>query len=149
MPDTEEILEQPVSMFMTTGELVTAKTTDALDSILQTFDEARINHVPVLDGERLVGIISLADALKLGVAAQQGGAAKVATAADVMTQNLETIRPTTPLRHAAQLFASGDFHSLLVTDTEGELLGIVTSSDVIRALTEAPRADESEVTPKD
>jgi CBS domain-containing protein len=51
-----------------------------------------------------------------------------------MTRNIETVRPTALVRHAAQLFISGGFHSLLVTASDGELVGIVTSSDIIRAL---------------
>jgi CBS domain-containing protein len=44
------------------------------------------------------------------------------------------VPPTAQVRHAAQLFISGGFHSLLVTASDGELVGIVTSSDIIRAL---------------
>lgn len=129
-------LERPVSMVMTTGELVTAEGSDDLGPVLDIFRRGEINHLPVLSGgSRLVGVVSSADVLKLSrpPAETRPGWTGVKVA-DVMTTNIETIRPTVQLREVAQRFASGSFHSLLVTASDGELLGIVTSSDVIRAL---------------
>jgi CBS domain-containing protein len=135
-----EILDQPVSMVMTTGELVTADPEDELSSVWATFRAGQVGHVPVLsDGTTLVGIVSLADLLKryLGEHLNEDSEKRESAALrvkHVMTKNIETIRPTSSVRHAAQLFSSGGFHSLLVTATDGELLGIVTSTDIIRAL---------------
>jgi CBS domain-containing protein len=147
-------LDQPVSMIMTTGDLITADVSDEVSVAIEIFRQGRISHIPVLsEGSKLVGVVSPADILKM--AAQLGtasatapqdpagtprapGAAKrgrVGTRiADVMTRNIETVRPTVHLRQAALLFISGGFHSLLVTASDGELLGIVTTSDILRAL---------------
>jgi len=129
-------LDQPVSMVMTTGDLVTAESTQDLASVLEVFRRGEINHVPVLSGgSRLVGVVSSADILKLSQPPRETRPGWTGVkVSDVMTKNIETIRPTVQLRQAAQLFVSGGFHSLLVTATDGELLGIVTSSDIIRAL---------------
>jgi CBS domain-containing protein len=132
-------LDRPVSMIMTTGELITADVSDDVSVAIDIFRQGRISHIPVLsEGSKLVGVVSPADILKLpappapSVAAKRG---RVGTRiADVMTKNIETIRPTVHLRQAAQLFISGGFHSLLVTASDGELLGIVTTSDILRAL---------------
>ena len=156
--DETPLLEQPVSMLMTTGDLITVEPDDDLASVWEIFEDGRISHVPVLEkGVKLVGVLSLVDLLKLHTAhsAREGAVGEAAVDSggnyeeavpmnefpleqrkvrEVMTRNLETIRPTSTLRHAARLFASGDFHSLLVTATDGELLGILTSSDVIRSL---------------
>ena len=51
-----------------------------------------------------------------------------------MTRNIETVRPTMSVRRVAELLSLGEFHSLLVTASDGELLGIVTSGDVLRAI---------------
>jgi CBS domain-containing membrane protein len=82
-----------------------------------------------------VGVVSSADVLKLdGAPTERRPGWTGIKVSEVMTRNIETIRPTVPLRHAAELFATGGFHSLLITANDGELVGIVTSSDIIRAL---------------
>jgi acetoin utilization protein AcuB len=129
-------LEQPVSLIMTTGELITAEAEEDLAVALDVFRQGRISHIPVLSGgSKLVGVVSPSDILKLAAPPQASKRGKTGIRiADVMTRNIETVRPTALVRHAAQLFISGGFHSLLVTASDGELVGIVTSSDIIRAL---------------
>jgi CBS domain-containing protein len=149
-------LDQPVSMIMTTGDLITADVSDDVAVAIEIFRQGRISHIPVLsEGSKLVGVVSPADILKMstqlvpssgtvpqepaaGPRAPSAAAPKrgraVTRIADVMTKNIETVRPTVHLRQAALLFISGGFHSLLVTASDGELLGIVTTSDILRAL---------------
>ena len=129
-------LERPVSMIMTTGDLITADVAEDVSVAIEIFRQGRISHVPVLsEGSKLVGVVSPADILKLGAAPAAPKRGRIGIRiADVMTKNIETIRPTAHLRQAAQLFISGGFHSLLVTASDGELLGIVTTSDILRAL---------------
>ncbi len=129
-------LERPVSMIMTTGDLITADVSEDVSVAIEIFRQGRISHVPVLsEGSKLVGVVSPADILKLGAAPSAPKRGRIGIRiADVMTKNIETIRPTVNLRQAAQLFISGGFHSLLVTASDGELLGIVTTSDILRAL---------------
>lgn len=129
-------LEQPVSLFMTTGELITAEAEEDLAVALEVFRQGRISHIPILSGgSKLVGVVSPSDVLKLASPPQASKRGKTGIRiADVMTKNIETVRPTAQVRQAAQLFISGGFHSLLVTASDGELVGIVTSSDIIRAL---------------
>lgn len=149
-------LDQPVSMIMTTGDLITADVSDEVSVAIEIFRQGRISHIPVLsEGSKLVGVVSPADILKVsallgtssgsaqqepagaprapGAAAPKRGRAGIRIS-DVMTKNIETVRPTVHLRQAALLFISGGFHSLLVTASDGELLGIVTTSDILRAL---------------
>lgn len=136
LPPEASPLDQPVSLIMTTGDLITAEAEDDLAVALEVFRQGRISHIPVLSGDsKLVGVVSPADILKLSapVRASRKGRTGISVA-DVMTKNIETVRPTVQLKQAAQLFISGGFHSLLVTASDGELVGIVTSSDIIRAL---------------
>ena len=53
---------------------------------------------------------------------------------DVMTTALTTIDSMSTVREAAALLSSGDFHSLPIVGPGDELLGIVTSTDLIRYL---------------
>jgi CBS domain-containing protein len=136
LPPDVSPLDQPVSLIMTTGDLITADADDDLAFALEVFRQGRISHIPILsDDSKLVGVVSPADILKLSAPAQVSRKGRTGIRiADVMTKNIETVGPTVQLRQAAQLFISGGFHSLLVTASDGELVGIVTSSDIIRAL---------------
>lgn len=56
-------MERPVSEFMTRS-VVCAEPTDSLDEVLQMMTEKRFRHMPVKDGDSLVGVISIGDAVK-------------------------------------------------------------------------------------
>ncbi len=126
-------LTQPVSMIMTTGDLVTVDSEDDVAVVRAIFAEGHINHIPVLsDARRLVGVVASADLLQLE-SKLESSSARV-TVGEIMTRNIETVDATTEVRRVAELLSLGTFHSVLVTDTSGELLGIVTSGDVLRAV---------------
>jgi CBS domain-containing protein len=58
-----KLLDEPVSSIMSTDVRVTAPTDD-VESIMNLMTERRIRHVPVVEGGRLVGIISIGDVVK-------------------------------------------------------------------------------------
>ncbi len=57
------VLEQPVSKIMT-SVIATCKKTDTIDAISALMTENRVRHVPVLDNDRLIGIVSIGDVVK-------------------------------------------------------------------------------------
>lgn len=57
------LLSAPVSDIMTTA-VVTCAPTDTVDSLAATMTERRIRHMPVVDGDELVGIVSIGDVVK-------------------------------------------------------------------------------------
>ena len=58
-----DALEASVSSLMTT-DVHTCDGTHSIDDLMAVMTERRIRHVPVLDGGRLVGIISIGDVVK-------------------------------------------------------------------------------------
>lgn len=56
-------LTHTVSTLMT-SKLVTCSANDLADEVLKKMTEGRFRHMPVLDGEKLTGIISLGDVVK-------------------------------------------------------------------------------------
>lgn len=52
---------------------------------------------------------------------------------DVMTRPAVTIAPGTPLREVEALFEAHDFNALPVVGSDGELVGIVSKLDLLRA----------------
>lgn len=53
------------------------------------------------------------------------------TVADIMTTDVVTVTKATTVRELAQIFESRHFGSLPVVDENGNLIGIVTASDLI------------------
>ena len=60
---SEEVFGRAVADLMT-RDLVVAQPEDDLASVGHTMTERRIRHLPVIDGGRLVGIVSIGDVLK-------------------------------------------------------------------------------------
>ena len=68
---TEAALGQAVSRVMT-KDLITASPEDDLETVLQTMTAKRFRHLPIMDGERLIGIISIGDVVKAQLDKYQG-----------------------------------------------------------------------------
>jgi CBS domain-containing protein len=58
-----DVLSEPVERIMT-RRVVTCTRTDKAVSVLATMTEERFRHMPVMDGERMVGLITLGDVVK-------------------------------------------------------------------------------------
>ncbi|MPZ85626.1 MAG: CBS domain-containing protein [Actinophytocola sp.] len=58
-----ELLHAPVSEIMTTT-VVTCEPTESVNNLAAIMTERRIRHMPVVDGGRLVGIVSIGDVVK-------------------------------------------------------------------------------------
>jgi CBS domain-containing membrane protein len=113
----------------------------ALSDVYKLMCNTGIHHVPVLDGEKLTGLISFTDMMKLSMAIDTGNAHTVdalidghSSIVDVMSTNLITIKHQQTVRDAAEILSEGDFHSLPVVDNDGNIAGMLTSTDLIRYL---------------
>ena len=99
-------------------------------------DERHVGAALVLDGERLVGILTERDVLRAVAAGRVEGT----TVADWMTHHPETIEPSDGTGHAAAIMIHGGFRHLPVVDG-GKAVGIVSIRDLMRHVLddEAPR----------
>lgn len=57
------VLDEPVSAVMT-RKVVTCKETDTVAYIMETMTAGKFRHLPVMDGDRLIGLISIGDVVK-------------------------------------------------------------------------------------
>jgi CBS domain-containing protein len=60
-------LAQPVASHMT-REVTTCAEFDTIEELMETMTRGRFRHVPVVDDDRLVGIISIGDVVKTRIA---------------------------------------------------------------------------------
>ncbi|CAM3381545.1 histidine kinase [Mycobacterium intermedium] len=57
------VLSRPISKIMTKA-VATCSKSDSVDEISVLMTENRVRHVPVLDGKKLIGIVSIGDVVK-------------------------------------------------------------------------------------
>lgn len=62
-----DALIQPVSKFMT-QDVVSAYMGETIEALLGRMTDRRIRHLPVMEGTRLVGIVSIGDLVKTKIA---------------------------------------------------------------------------------
>jgi acetoin utilization protein AcuB len=122
------MMNEPISKIMT-REVVTVKPGDDLNVVKNILFTKRIHHLPVVDGKKMVGIITSFDLVKLGKAHDDYGDIKVET---VMTQHVATLGPDEKIGAAAEVFLENLFHGLPIVDERGELVGIVTTHDILK-----------------
>jgi CBS domain-containing protein len=136
-------LPTTVSQIMTT-DVVTVEETDLLSNLLESMQALRFRHLPVTDAGRLIGLLTERDLFRVSTSdllphrAQQDRAMfERFRVRDVMVRDVVTVSPETPLAVAGKLLLDKRLGCLPVVNASNDLLGIVTSSDFVRALTRA------------
>ncbi|WP_405293070.1 CBS domain-containing protein [Methanobrevibacter sp.] len=109
-------------------DVFTVPQTMQLDEVASLMLEKGIGSVPVMDDEKMVGIVSKADFVTLAV----GIAFDKITVKEIMKKDLTVVSPTERLVHARRLMIEAHVGRLPVVD-EDRLIGMVTSKDLMRA----------------
>lgn len=125
-------------------DVITVGPQERLPAVTHLLRQRGIRHVPVIDEDSLVGIISdrdLKGAMFSAASSRTGPALQSLldhlTAADIMTtRSLVTIGPMFPVEEAARLMLAKHISALPVTQA-GRLVGIVTDTDVLQMLSRA------------
>lgn len=129
----------PVRVFMTQPVVISDRNVpcDEADALMERHG---IRHLPVTDGDRLVGIVGRHDLMKSALAFALGfgehGRAKLLhnmRLKEVMRENPLTIEADQVSGEAARLLLEHRIGCLPVLEN-GQLVGIVTSSDLLRLL---------------
>jgi len=109
--------------------------------IQRLFREMNINHLPITDANRkLIGIVSSTDVL--GAVSNrfpnlpntdEATINEHISVSEIMTpMPLRTIQQESNLMEAARVMAEAGIHALPVVDSDQNLVGMVTSNDLIR-----------------
>jgi len=130
----------PVSSIMT-RQLLTVAPGDRLLQVKRIFDTYKIHHIPVVQDKHIVGMISKADLLQVYRGMRryahdqeiQIARLEEYVAEDIMTTGLAKLEADDKINVAIEVFKENLFHALPVLDN-GELVGIVTTLDIIRML---------------
>ena len=130
----------PISKIMTT-DVQSVQRGEPMSRVRQLLSENAFHHVPVLDGKKVVGMVSSQEIFRLSfdegstdVRTMDAWLDHQFTLEQVMSRDLDTLPTNARVRDAATMMANGQRHSVLVTNEAEELAGIVTSTDLIRYL---------------
>lgn len=97
----------------------------------EIMQEKDLHHIPVVsESDEVVGILTLRD---LKIAAMHFGEANVEVS-EVMHSPVVTVAPDLPLAEAAQQMVDNRIGGLPVVAGNGRLTGILTETDLLRAL---------------
>jgi acetoin utilization protein AcuB len=120
-----------------TESVLAVETFDSISIARQLMAKHRINQLPVLDNDVLVGIVTdrdLRDAYPTSMMIDRGEAidrfADSITVEEVMSHDVFTVRPDTPLKEAVDLLRTHRIGSLPVVKDKN-LVGIITRSDIL------------------
>ncbi len=126
-------------------EVVTLNEEDNLEMVAAGLERFRFHHLPVVDGRKLVGMVSQRDMLRATVAGMDTSAVarnrekrflESTFVRDVMKTKLVTAHPDEPVTLAARRMLETRYGAMPVIDREGNLLGIITENDVVRLATQ-------------
>jgi CBS domain-containing protein len=134
-----DLRQRPVSEIMH-GEVVTLTAKETLDLTQDLMNLGRIRHLPVLDGGRVVGIVSQRDLLAAALTkvlefdpASRRSFLRSVSVGEVMAKDVVTAGPDTTLGEVARIFIERKIGCVPVVAAGGTLVGLVTEADLISA----------------
>ncbi len=129
---------EPVSHLMTKSP-VTSHVAEPLSAIRKKMVDHRFHHMPIVQGDQLVGMLSSTDLLRVSYDYGQDPRHTDVVldhthkVEDLMTTRVVSVDSKTSIREATEILAEGQFHALPVVDN-GKLVGILTTTDLLRYL---------------
>ena len=130
----------PISHLMSRS-VITAHHGDAISKVRALVREHVVHHIPVVNGDQLIGIISWSDILRVSFGdafhtderTVDATLDHTLTLEQVMQKNPVTLAETGTVREAAEILAGSSFHALPIV-SGSKLVGIVTTTDLIKYL---------------
>ena len=135
--------DEPVSRIMT-ETVVVIEADRPVSEALDCFLQYPIHHLPVVRDGRLAGMLSSGDVMKLEFFVPDDAADRDAyldarlSIAQLMRSPVTSLPPSASVRDAAERMIDSGVHSVPIVDGADHVLGIVTTTDVIRSLLHGP-----------
>ena len=112
-----------------------------LSEVRKKMIDLHIHHIPIVKGKKLVGLVSFTDLMKINMVINGADERSIDTIidqqfkiTDIMSSKITKIKNTETIRQASELLIKGHFHSLPEVDNDDDIVGIVTSTDLIKYL---------------
>jgi CBS domain-containing protein len=99
-----------------------------VSEVAELMEHEDVGSIPVVEGDRLVGLVTDRDIVVRAVA--RGKDPRGMPAREVSSQDLVTVEEETSLSEALQLMANYQVRRLPVVDDDSRLIGVVAQADV-------------------
>jgi acetoin utilization protein AcuB len=128
-----------------TTDIATAAPDMTLREAIAILADNHVGGVPVLQGGKVLGVFSASDLLAYITDSSEGPPSDSlrhrrtslddVTVGELMTRELKSLAANSSVEQAADFMRRNQIHRVLVTD-DGKLVGIVTTTDVVKAVAE-------------
>ena len=113
-----------------------------IKEVLHLIQVEGYSHIPIIEESILKGVISKSDLVENLAAFLMNTSGKVYTKlllehfpiSNLMTKDPICLRETDSVDYAAELLLQGEFHGLFVLNHSGQLVGVVTSYDLLKSV---------------
>ena len=122
---------KPVSRYMSASPVVIQQTAPLTEAIA-LMQEHSVRHLPVLDGQTPVGILSERDVAMAGSLVPD--AWELIPVAEAMTPQPYTVTADTQVVRVARAMADHRYGAVLITNETGALIGMFTTTDAMAVL---------------
>lgn len=112
---------------------VTLSPSAKLSECQTLMQDKHVRHVPICEGEKIVGLISDGDLMR--ATSLRGLDASKSTVSDVMTPRPYSVSPDAPVDEVVREMAGHKYGSAVVVD-HGHVVGIFTAIDAMTAFAE-------------
>ena len=126
----------PVNRFMT-EPVLTVDINDGAGEVLRMFAGYPVHHLPVLNQQEVVGMLSTADVMKLDLFLPKSSKSPI----DYLNERMKvgalvrrpvlTVQPHQSVEIAGHLMAENGVHALPVVNAKNHLRGIISTTDII------------------
>jgi len=110
-----------------TSDVKTATPSLSLTDAAKLMKQEDVGSVPVVDGERLIGMLTDRDIVVRGIA--DGSDPHAVKAGDIASRDVVSVRPDDDLDEALRLMAQHQVRRLPVVE-DGHLVGVLAQADV-------------------
>ncbi|MDM1396590.1 CBS domain-containing protein [Myroides odoratimimus] len=129
----------PVEEIMT-KELITLTLSDSLYDAERLFKKHKIRHIPIVNGDVLVGVLSYSDLIKISyVDVVEDESEDIPSVVydmysieQLMAKVVVSALPTATVKEVTEILSKQSYHSIPIVDHVGHLKGIVTTTDLLK-----------------
>lgn len=122
------------------SDVISANQQTTLGKLKLLMEECLFSHIPIVgDNNKLIGIVSKIDMLKAfwqKADDKENSSKQLATiqAKDMMQSNVVSVKNNATINQAIDILMDRNFHSLPVVNDHGQLVGMITTNDLLLEL---------------
>ncbi|SNR48125.1 CBS domain-containing protein [Lutibacter agarilyticus] len=139
---------EPISKIMT-RELITLSLSDDLYKAEKLFKKHHIRHIPIVEEEHIIGILSYSDLKRISFLDSydshevevDNAIYNMLSIQQLMVKNIVKVNSSITVKSVVEILAKNEFHALPVVEND-ILVGIVTTTDLLKYLLDQYELDE-------